>query len=96
MFPAKNELGFYIPEVCILHSHRREDFKSYTVPSRSCFGTCFLNTRASSEMQQRKAKNAVLFNVAARQPHEMWFYLVKVEWFKRIPSFGSTNKTSCV
>jgi hypothetical protein len=27
--PAKYELGFYIPEVDILHSHRRESLKSY-------------------------------------------------------------------
>jgi hypothetical protein len=29
MFPLKYELGFYIPEDVILHSHRRENFKSY-------------------------------------------------------------------
>jgi hypothetical protein len=28
--PAKYELGFYIPEDDILHSHRRENLKSYT------------------------------------------------------------------
>jgi hypothetical protein len=27
--PVKYELGFYIPEDDILHSHRREDLKSY-------------------------------------------------------------------
>jgi hypothetical protein len=27
--PVKYELGFYIPEDDILHSHRRENFKSY-------------------------------------------------------------------
>jgi hypothetical protein len=29
--PVKYELGFYIPEDAILHSHRREKLKSYTV-----------------------------------------------------------------
>jgi hypothetical protein len=28
--PVKYELGFYVPEDDILHSHRREYFKSYT------------------------------------------------------------------
>jgi hypothetical protein len=28
--PVKYELGFYIPEDAILHSHRRENIKSYT------------------------------------------------------------------
>jgi hypothetical protein len=34
MFPVGYELGFYIPEEGILHSHRRENLKSYIV-----FGT---------------------------------------------------------
>jgi hypothetical protein len=29
MSPVKYELGFYIPEDGILHSHRRENVKSY-------------------------------------------------------------------
>jgi hypothetical protein len=29
MSPVKYELGFYIPENDILHSHRRENLKSY-------------------------------------------------------------------
>jgi hypothetical protein len=29
VFPVKFELGFYIPEDGILHSHRRENLKSY-------------------------------------------------------------------
>jgi hypothetical protein len=31
MFPVKYELGFYIPEDDILHSHRRENLKSHIV-----------------------------------------------------------------
>jgi hypothetical protein len=31
MFPVKYKLGFYIPEGDILHSHRRENLKSYRV-----------------------------------------------------------------
>jgi hypothetical protein len=27
--PVRYELGFYIPEDGIIHSHRREDLKSY-------------------------------------------------------------------
>jgi hypothetical protein len=33
--PVSYELGFYIPEDDILHSHRRESLKSYTVKSSS-------------------------------------------------------------
>jgi hypothetical protein len=29
VFPVKYELGFYIPEDDILHSHRHEKLKSY-------------------------------------------------------------------
>jgi hypothetical protein len=29
MFPVMYELGFYIPEYGILHSHRRDNVKSY-------------------------------------------------------------------
>jgi hypothetical protein len=29
LFPVKYKLGFYIPEDYILHSHRRENLKSY-------------------------------------------------------------------
>jgi hypothetical protein len=29
MSPVRDELGFYIPEDGILHSHRRENFQSY-------------------------------------------------------------------
>jgi hypothetical protein len=32
--PVKYELGFYIPEDDILHSHRRENLKSYVLFSR--------------------------------------------------------------
>jgi hypothetical protein len=31
MSPVKYELGFYIPEDDILHSHRRENLKSYNL-----------------------------------------------------------------
>jgi hypothetical protein len=30
MSPVRYELGFYIPESDILHSHRRENLRSYT------------------------------------------------------------------
>jgi hypothetical protein len=33
--PVKYELGFYIPEDDILHSHRRENFKSHNVTVHS-------------------------------------------------------------
>jgi hypothetical protein len=41
--PVNYELGFYIPEEGILHSHRRENFKSY-IPAGLCTGDimCFL------------------------------------------------------
>jgi hypothetical protein len=35
MSPVKYELGFYIPEDGILHSHSRENLKSYTANVRS-------------------------------------------------------------
>jgi hypothetical protein len=31
--PVRYELGFYIPEDCILRSHRRESLKSYKLKS---------------------------------------------------------------
>jgi hypothetical protein len=31
--PVKYELGFYIPEDDILHSHRRGNLKSYMMPT---------------------------------------------------------------
>jgi hypothetical protein len=31
MSPVKYELGFYIPEDGIIHSHRRESLKSYNI-----------------------------------------------------------------
>jgi hypothetical protein len=33
VFPARYDLGFYIPKDGILHSHRRENFKSYLINS---------------------------------------------------------------
>jgi hypothetical protein len=41
MSPVRYKLGFYIPEDDILHSHRRENLKSYTVPDRFNY-TCDL------------------------------------------------------
>jgi hypothetical protein len=35
--PVKYELGFYIPEDGILHSHRRENLKSYIAAIRLHF-----------------------------------------------------------
>jgi hypothetical protein len=35
--PVKYVLGFYIPEDGVLHSHRRENLKSYI--SLRCFGS---------------------------------------------------------
>jgi hypothetical protein len=44
--PVKYELDFYIPEDAILHSHRRENLKSYinSTPFTAPEGTlpCFL------------------------------------------------------
>jgi hypothetical protein len=34
--PVKYELGFYIPEDVILHSHRREHLKSYIALTGCC------------------------------------------------------------
>jgi hypothetical protein len=36
--PVRYELGFYIPEDGILHSHRRENLKSYMVLTYCCIG----------------------------------------------------------
>jgi hypothetical protein len=40
VLPVKYELGFYIPEDDILHSHRSETLKSYIV-----LFVCFLGVR---------------------------------------------------
>jgi carboxylesterase type B len=42
--PVKYELGFYIPEDGILHSHRRENLKYYMSISSSGFSSGFLST----------------------------------------------------
>jgi hypothetical protein len=47
MFPVWYELGFYIPEDGILHSHRRENLKSYILPS-TCFVVYSVAYNASS------------------------------------------------
>jgi hypothetical protein len=57
--PVKYELVFYIPEDDILHSHRRENLKSYIDdlasgrscdrPTRSRFSVVFLGPRANAE-----------------------------------------------
>jgi hypothetical protein len=44
--PVKYELGFYIPEDGILHSHRRENLKSYTF--RNSPEVCFVCLLTSS------------------------------------------------
>jgi hypothetical protein len=37
--PVRYDLGFYIPEDDILHSHRRENLKSYiALPTELCSG----------------------------------------------------------
>jgi hypothetical protein len=48
--PVKYELGFYIQEDDILHSHRRENLKSYIV--------CFILFRISEDGQVDKLSNA--------------------------------------
>jgi hypothetical protein len=40
--PVRFELGFYIPEDDILHSHRRENFESYIQISNLTDGTSFM------------------------------------------------------
>jgi hypothetical protein len=35
VFPVRYELGFYIPEDDNLHSHRRENLKSYTAKTET-------------------------------------------------------------
>jgi hypothetical protein len=52
MSPVKYELGFYIPEEDILHSHRRENLKYYIPPinlyssvSMSICVTSYLNDK---------------------------------------------------
>jgi hypothetical protein len=37
MFPVRYELGFYITEDGVLHSHRRENLKSYI--ALTCLGS---------------------------------------------------------
>jgi hypothetical protein len=46
--PVKYELGFSIPEDCILHSHCRENLKSYIVFMNSFSVALFLTDKQSS------------------------------------------------
>jgi hypothetical protein len=43
MSPVKYELGSYIPEDDILHSHRSENLKSYKVDHDDCGATNAMN-----------------------------------------------------
>jgi hypothetical protein len=47
---VKYELGFYIPEDDILHSHRRENLKSYMVMSSTGLGH---EAESADEAQQQ-------------------------------------------
>jgi hypothetical protein len=40
--PVKYELGFYIPEDAIFHSHRRENLKSYVAVRFPTEDVCFV------------------------------------------------------
>jgi hypothetical protein len=45
VFPVRYELGFYIPQDDILHSHRLENLKSYIALTAGLYSggvTCFL------------------------------------------------------
>jgi hypothetical protein len=58
--PVKYELGSYIPEDGILHSHRRESLKSYVficlVLIASCRTACFSRGQASSVALANRAR----------------------------------------
>jgi hypothetical protein len=43
MSPVKYELGFYIPEGGILHSHRRENLKPYSMYTNSACAALYVN-----------------------------------------------------
>jgi hypothetical protein len=59
MFPVRYELGFYIPEDGILHSHRREYLKSYIQG--------FIRAIANSERE--------CYNDEFHTSYESWLFL---------------------
>jgi hypothetical protein len=61
--PVKYELGFYITEDGILHSHRRENLKSYTVIDFRGKCICFITEMNSGlHNSQEEARAAITIN----------------------------------
>jgi hypothetical protein len=58
--PVKYELGFYIPEDGILHSHCRENLKSYTFLAVVLYGSKTWSLTLREEYRGRVFDNSVL------------------------------------
>jgi hypothetical protein len=61
MSPMRYELGFYIPEDDILHSHRRENLKSY-FPLVIYFTCCLLAILNEGKSECKFAKYTSILN----------------------------------
>jgi hypothetical protein len=53
MCPLKYELGFYIPQDDILHSHRRENLKSYTFIVADIHNGLLINGKQTRHLPMR-------------------------------------------
>jgi hypothetical protein len=58
--PVKYELGFYIPEDDILHSHRRGNLKSYTL---SLCSTLTVRDHVSHQLEDKTLEMEMLIEV---------------------------------
>jgi hypothetical protein len=74
--PVKYKLGFYIPEDDILHSHRRENLKSYTAH----FLTSYLFSLPKTFPSPKRRNTTKDIQDAALQP------LKQEKTFKRHPN----------
>jgi hypothetical protein len=64
--PVKFELCFYIPEDGILHSHRRENLKSYIPPRNFLYSiVCFVRNVIAWYLKPRAVRRVWGFEVTA-------------------------------
>jgi hypothetical protein len=56
MFPERYELGFYIPDDAILHSHSHENLKSYVISSPAALCRVMIGLRKNGVLRRGTRK----------------------------------------
>jgi hypothetical protein len=84
MSPVRYKLGFYIPEDGILHSHRRENLKPYSMPQR------FPSTSLSAVTFMLQACNAG-YEILSATPPSLQLQILNCHWF-----FRELNAETCL